>query len=52
MNTDGGITVLSGSKGVAVGEGAINPVASGVAPAIQMSPAASTAAAVAIDEAD
>ena len=52
INTAGGITALSGSKGVAVGEGAINPVASGVAPVIQISPAESTAAAVAIDAAD
>ena len=52
INVAGGIATLSGSNGVAVGEGAINPVASGVAPVIQISPAESTAAAVAIYAAD
>lgn len=48
----GGATALSGFTGVAVGVGGIKPKAKGVAPAIQISPAASTAAAVAMDAAD
>jgi len=52
INADCGITVLSGFNGVAVAAGGVNPVASGVAPAIHISPAGSTAAAVAIDATD
>ena len=52
INTDGGITALSGFNGVAVGAGGVAPETSGVAPVIQISPAGSTAAAVAIDAAD
>ena len=48
----GGATALSGFTGVAAGVGGIKPKAKGVAPAIQISPAASTAAAVAMDAAD
>ena len=48
----GGAEALSGFIGVAAGLGAISPSAKGVAPAIQMSPAESTTAAVAIDTGD
>jgi hypothetical protein len=48
----GGTSALSGFMGDAPGLGAINSWAKGVAPAIQMSPTESTAAAVAIDAAD
>jgi hypothetical protein len=43
---------LSGLTGVAVGLGDTKPKAKGVAPTIQISPAESTAAAVAIEAAD
>ena len=48
----GGTSALSGLRGVALGLGAINSCVKGVAPAIQISPTESTAAAVAIDAAD
>ena len=52
INADCGITALSGFSGVGEGDGGVRPVTNGVAPAIHMSPAGSTAAAVAIDAAD
>jgi hypothetical protein len=48
----GGTEALSGFTGVGTGLGGFKPKAKGVAPVIQISPAESTAAAVAIDVAD
>ena len=49
-NVVGGVTALSGLMGL--GCSGTSPMANGVAPAIQISPAESTAAAVAIEAGD